>query len=424
MNKKIFSLAIALIIPTSYAANVEVKMPDSKIKIYGQIGAEAASVEYANGDSNVETGSGKLNLDPTKSEFKADGDRNRQTLTADRYGSILNDGPNMIGFDFEYEKEVAGLKPYASYRTTFHTTNNSGFGPGLEAWVGLKNSNFHMKYGKLRGAYRHAKGLIDPWIYTSIQARGTGGGLSSGRYNEVDWNWNAAGQREVKQNGANNTVRVEHGRAINTFGLIHNSDISGALELGFKVGEFNTRVQIMGDDQSDRHGGNIEFKYTTSQLTVWLLGAYLDPGKNVIHFNERQDGIWGKSKYKNWKIGAQYKVMPTLKVAIQYEDADLGTFDNNPDGGEYLIGSVDFKVTNKVTIAGWVASYSSNIDQSLKMIDVDGVTSLDEDALSVSLGVKYHFTKMAHGFAGYRDTDSDNDYRDENVFSAGMLYKF
>ncbi len=418
MNRKIFSLAVALFIPTSYAANVEIKVPDSKIKIYGQIGAEAASVEYANGDSNVDTGSFNAGT------WTSDGDRNRQTLTADRFGSILNDGPNMIGFDFEYEKKVAGgFTPYASYRTTFDTTNNSGFGPGLEAWVGLKNSNFHIKYGKLRGAYRHAKGLIDPWIYTSIQARGTGGGLSSGRYNEVRWGWNG-NQRQVLTN--NGKVQVEHGRSIQTYGLIHNSDISGALELGFKLGEINARVQIMGDDQSDRHGGNLEFKYTSSQLTVWLIGAYLDPGRNngAILFNNRQDGIWGKSKYTNWKIGVQYKVMPTLKVAIQYEDAELGTFDNNPDGGKYLIGSADFKVTDKVTLAGWVASYTSNIDQSLKMIDIDGVTALDEDALSVSLGIKYHFTKLAHAFVGYRDTNSDNNYRDENVFSAGMLYKF
>jgi hypothetical protein len=279
-----------------------------------------------------------------------------------------------------------------------------------------------MKYGKLRGAYRHAKGLIDPWIYTSMQARGTGGGMSSGRYNEVDWKF-VGNKRIVQQNGQNNTVRVEHGRVINTFGLVHNSDISGALELGIKVGEINARVQIMGDDQTDRHGGNIEFKYTASQFTVWLLGSYLDPGKNVILFNQT-DSIWRKNKYTNWKIGAQYKVLPTLKVAIQYEDAELGTFDNNPNGGEYLIGSVDFKVNDKVTIAGWIANYTSNIDQSLKMVDIDGVTSLDEDALSVSLGVKYHFTKSAHVFAGYRDTNSDNNYRDENVFSAGMLYKF
>ena len=417
MTRKIFSLAIAtaLFAPTSYAANVDVKLPDSKIKIYGQIGAEVASVEYANGDNNIETGSGSLG-----GSFSPDADRNRQTLTADRYGNILNDGPNVLGFDFEYEKEVVGgLKPYASYRTTFHTTNNSGLGPGLEAWVGLKKSNFHMKYGKLRGAYRHAKSLIDPWIYTSMQARGSGGGLSSGRYNEVDWKF-VGNQRVVQK--TNGKVRVEHGRVINTFGLVHNSDIPGALELGIKVGEINARVQIMGDDQADRHGGNIEFKYTTSQFTVWLLGAYLDPGKNQVLFNQK-DGIWRNSKYTNWKIGAQYKVLPTLKVAIQYEDAELGTFDNNPDGGEYLIGSVDFKLNSKITLAGWVANYSSNIDQSLKMVDVNGAV-LDEDALSVSLGVKYHFTKSAHAFAGYRDTNSENNYRDENVFAAGMLYKF
>ena len=29
--------------------------------------------------------------------------------------------------------------------------------------------------------------------------------------------------------------------------------------------------------------------------------------------------------------------MPTLKVAIQYEDAELGTFDNNPDGGCHIV---------------------------------------------------------------------------------------
>ena len=78
---------------------------------------------------------------------------------------------------------------------------------------------------------------------------------------------------------------------------------------------------------------------------------------------------------------------------------------------------------DKLTIAGWVANYFSDIQESLKLTDIDGAI-LEEDALSWSLGAKYHFTQYAHIFAGYRQTDSDNDYRDENVFSAGMLYKF
>jgi len=419
MSQKLLSLAAAaaLLAPISTYAEVKVKIPNSVITIYGQIGAEAASVEYANADNSLVRG--KLNNALSFTESSDDMDR--QTLTADRYGNILNDGPNLIGFNFQLDKELlAGLIPYASYRTTFHTTNNSGFGPGLEAWVGLKNSIFHMKYGKLRGAYRAAKGLVDPWIYTSMQARGSGGGMSGGRYNEVHWNWNAAGDRRFVVAESNSKVGIEPGRAISTFGLVHSSDISGALELGVKFGQVNARIQVMGDDHADRHGANVELKYTTSLLTVWLLGAYLDPGKNVIHPGENAN--WDNSKYQNWKIGAQYKVMPTLNLAIQYEDGELGSFDNNPNGGDYLIGSFDYKL-DKLTIAGWVANYFSDIEESLKLTDIDG-RILDEDALSSSLGAKYHFTQYAHIFAGYRQTDSDNDYGDENVFSAGMLYKF
>ncbi len=92
------------------------------------------------------------------------------------------------------------------------------------------------------------------------------------------------------------------------------------------------------------------------------------------------------------------------------------------DGGKYIIGSFDYRI-QKITLAGWVAGYLSDIEENLRLTDINGEV-LDEDALSWSLGAKYHITEYAHIFAGYRQTDSDNDYRDENVFSAGMLYKF
>ncbi len=345
----------------------------------------------------------------------------RQTLTRDRYGNILNDGPNMLGLDFELDKELpGGMVPYARYRTTFHTTNNSGLGPGLEAWVGLKNDTFHIKLGKLRGAYRSAKGLIDPWIYTSMQARGTGGGMSAGRYNEVHWNWNAAGDRRlVVKDTTTGKVGINPGRAIDTSGLVHNSDIPGALELGGKWGQFNARVQIMGDDEADKRGGNVELKYTSSNMTIWAHGAFLDVGDNQLSPGGDK---WNNDKFYNWKVGANYKVIPELKLALQYEEGELGAFDNNPDGGKYIIGSFDYRI-QKITLAGWVAGYLSNIEDNLRLTDINGDV-LEEDALSWTLGAKYHITKYAHIFAGYRQTDSDNDYRDENVFSAGMLYKF
>jgi predicted porin len=410
MNKKLLSLAIttALVVPLTTHAD---------IKLYGQIGAEAASAEYANGDENLTRGKISNSLDFTESSSNMD----RQTLTKDRFGSILNDGPNMLGLDFELDKELpGGIVPYARYRTTFHTSNNLGLGPGLEAWVGLKSAMFYIRFGKARGAYRLAKKLIDPWTYTSMQARGTGGGLSSNRYNEVHWNWSLAGDRRlVVKNPTTGKVGINSARAIDTSGLIHNSDIPGALELGGKWGQFNARIQIMGDDEADKRGGNVELKYTSPNLVVWAHGAFLDVGDNLLSPGGSK---WNNDKFSNWKVGASYKVIPALKLALQYEDAELGVFDNNPEGGKYIMGSFDYRI-QKITLAGWVASYLSDIENNFKMIDINGDV-LDEDVLSWSLGVKYHITHYAHLFAGYRQTDSNNDYRDENVFSAGMYYKF
>jgi predicted porin len=411
MTKKLLSFAVTAALATPLVTHAD-------IKLYGQIGAEAASVEYAEGNESLVRGNMNNDLSFTQ---KSD-DMDRQTLTRDRYGNILNDGPNLIGLDFELDdkKLAGGLIPHARYRTTFHTTNNGGLGPGLEAWFGLKNDIFQLKFGKLRGAYRHAKGLIDPWIYTSMQARGSGGGMSGGRYNEVHWNWNDAGdERLVVQNTDTGKVGINPGKSIDTSGLVHSSDIPGALELGVKLGQFNARVQLMTDDDADKTGANAELKYTTDTLTVWLLGAYLDQGDNLLAPGGNK---WNNDKYENWKIGARYKVLPGLKLALQYEDGELGAFDNNPDGGQYIIGSFDYRIHN-VTIAGWVANYKSDVDEQFRLIDIDG-KRLEEDALSWSLGAKYHFTKNAQIFAGYRQTDSDNDYRDENVFSAGGLYKF
>ncbi len=408
-KRKTLTLAVAaaLMAPVTSLAD---------IKIYGQLGAEAASVEVANGDENLVQGNISNNLSFTKTTD----DMSRQTMTLDRYGSILNDGPNLLGLDFDFDKKVAGLAPYARYRTTFHTTDNSGLGPGLEAWVGFRNSVFQMKYGKLRGAYRSAKGLIDPWIYTSMQARGTGGGMSAGLYNEVHWNWNAAGKREVVTDPITGKVGINPARAINTSGVVHNSDIPGALELGLRLGPIvEARVQIMGDDGDGKNGGNAELKLSTPLLDLWAHGAYLNVGVNQL---SPGGADWNNDEFRNWKVGARLKFSSGIKLALQYEDAELGVFDNNPNGGKYIIGSVDYRIEN-VTIAGWTAGYLSDIDDKHKLIDTNGEV-LDENALSWSIGAKYHFSKRNHIFAGYRQTDSDNDYRDENVFSAGILHKF
>jgi predicted porin len=401
------------------------------VRLVGQIGAEVASVSYAGGDESLIRGEG------SHDNFAlTDTNMVRQTLTHDRYGNILNDGPNEIGFLFDEKIPNSSITAIAAYKAAFNTTTNTGIDTGLQAWAGLKTPNFHFKYGKLRSAYRDLQVSIDPWLYTSLQARGTGGALSGSRYNEVAWEWEnnqrrvqrVAYEEPITGESKSDKVGILPGLYDETYGLVHSDDMPGALEIGMKVGPLSARVQGIIDDSSNVSGGVAELKFTSSNITAWLSGIYLDedvngtrPALGTPDNSKKAINEWDDNKYFNWKTGVQLK-LGTLKLGLQYEDAELGAFDHNPSGGKYIVGSLDYRISN-ITIAGWVGSYTSDIIEEFKLVDINGET-LEEDALSFSVGAKYHFGKRTNIFAGYRQTDSDNDYRDEDVFSAGILHVF
>jgi predicted porin len=49
---------------------------------------------------------------------------------------------------------------------------------------------------------------------------------------------------------------------------------------------------------------------------------------------------------------------------------------------------------------------------------------VEEDSISFAVGAKYFFSNRTLLFGGYRQVDSDNDYRDEGVFGVGMRHTF
>jgi predicted porin len=157
-------------------------------------------------------------------------------------------------------------------------------------------------------------------------------------------------------------------------------------------------------------------------LLLWLAGSFTD-----LDLNDVIDQATGESVDKddnsrtNWKLGGYYR-FGLLTFGLQYEDAEIGTLDNNPEGGKYIFGSLDF-TKNSVTIAAWVAGYLSDIEDSERMLDDEG-KPIDEDAFSWAIGAKYHFSKRTQIYAGYRETDSNNDFRDENVGTLGIRHVF
>jgi hypothetical protein len=387
MNRKLFVLAIAATLVAPMAA-------DADVKLSGVIQGEITSSQVGNGDED------------------------RKTLTKDDEGAIFNKGPNALTFDID-EKLGGGLAFDARYQGTFSTSDNAGI-TGKEAYLGLKNSIFHLRYGKLTGAYKSSFSLIDPWASTSLQARGSGGGMSGSKYNAVTWD---ATSNTFKTGNAALTDNASKG-------LTNNGYVAGALEAGMNMYGFTGTIQGVIDDNSDMNGaGLLELRYNAPNdaFTMWLAGAYTDLNlKNTV--KDTVDSATGKSNNSNdnglgnWKIGGQFKLGPALKLGLQYEDAQIGTLDNNPDGGKYILGSVEFMMNN-FSLDAWVGGYMSDIKDSNKLKDAKG-NMLNEDALSWALGGKYFLSKRTSVYAGYRQTNSDNDYRDEDVFALGLRHSF
>jgi predicted porin len=381
MNKKVLALAVAATLAAPLVAQADVKFS-------GVIQAEIGAAQ-----------SGKictLATDPTCQNLE---DVDRVRVTKDTDGALSNAGPNRLTFDID-EKLGNGLVAFARYQSAFSTAANAGLTRGQDSFIGIKGESFYGKFGRMESAYKVSKGLVDPFAGTSIQARGTAGGMTGSTYlNKV----------AVKDASGNVIGYSTAAGETNHHNLTHSGYLPNVLEVGGKFGGFSLTLQGVIDETDDMDGaGTLELRYTAPNFVVYASAAYLDFKDGVSNtVSSVTGGDDEDSGAGNWKVGGNFTMGP-VKLGLQYEDAELGTMNN--DKGQYIMGSADFKVAENVLIGGWVAGYMADADE--------------EDALNWSLGIKYLLSKRTLAFGGYRQVDSDNDFRDENVFGVGLRHSF
>ncbi len=366
----------------------------------------------------------------------------------DSDGALLNGGPNALTFDFN--ETIGNIVAEARYNTAFSTAANAGLN-GRDSWVGLraKDNSFNIRFGKLSGVYKSSKGYIDPFADTSLQARGTGGGMSGSSFNkmveaardpttdrvilDVDGQPMATSKQPIPGKTADPAYYMTARSSTGDRGLAHSGYVNNALQIGGGMNGFSVTFQGVFDETEDLDGaGLVEAKYVhgdpkNPDFVVFAAGSYVDFGDfGSSVTTSLDDGEEEDTKGSNWKIGGQYNLkMPDgkLTVGLQYEDAEIGTadIDINPDGGKYIIGSVDFR-KGPVAIGGWVATYLSDIEENRRFVLNN--EWVEEDSMSFAVGAKYFFSNRTLLFGGYRQVDSDNDYRDEGVFGVGMRHTF
>lgn len=341
----------------------------------------------------------------------------------DSYGAVFNGGNNRINIRFD-EKLGGGLKAFGAYEAAFNTSVNSGF-TRREAYVGLKGAVAHVRLGTIAGAYKNSLTVVDPFAGTSLQARGTGGGMSGGRLGhsnfldnvvEIGVNSNGFGaqfQWTADQKYSPNAVD-SNGNAIKTYE--YKADCENAVPAATSLCTKQNGAGLVELKYEGGKGGKV-------QWGVFGAAAYTDV-KQISTDSKKSDGN------RNWKAGGSVS-FANLTIAGQYENVQITgnapamSGGNTVDGnrGKYGILSLDYRMGN-VSLDGWVAKYKS--DNNIT------VSSTGNDAISFAVGGKYHFSKRTNAYLGYRKTDSDSSKAggtdkklyDQDAIVLGVAHKF
>ncbi|MCB1874383.1 MAG: porin [Chromatiales bacterium] len=272
------------------------------------------------------------------------------------------------------EKLDNGWTAFALINFAFNPTGNAGL-TQRDSFVGLKNDVVSLSVGTINSGYKKASVAYDPFLATSLQARGNGG--------------------------------MSGGAGLGHFG--HSSYLEDVIEVGVNAGPVAINVQYIADEIGNQNGSGVEDGSYTGSLK-YSAGAFEIVG--AMNHAETASG-----DYDGYKIGGKFHT-GDLTLAAQYESTELGVFysgatdaagGNNDDEAEILFGSATYKL-GSITLAGWVANYEQD--------DLDGV--------SYSLGGFYNFSKRTRIHAGYRSTDleGDNGQADveEDVVALGIRF--
>lgn len=386
MMKKVLPLAIAAAMMSPFA--------HADVKFFGTIQAEVGSLK-------------------DKDKVDATGNQQRRTVTD---SDLTNNGSaNKLGFAIS-EKLGAGLEGFASMDWEFDTFENAQNGTNAnfinrEKYVGIKHSFGHIKLGRIQGINKTSTLSYDKFNSTSLQARGTGAGMSSGAFG-------------------------------------HGGFLDNVVEIGGKIpagpaGEVKATLQYLADQTPDATSG---LRNDGSVLGALQMGNK-DFELSLVGAQQRQKNKDGTdvavgSKLTNWKIAGKYQ-LGGLYFALQYEKVKTAQSFGIPVAGtpiagsanvtdptEFVWGGLGYRV-GSVELFGWAGGTLKVKDlKDTKLNDPTGTS----DIFGYSVGAMYHFSKNMFAYAGYHKTDDKrvvdhtgaalgNKY-DSEVFLGGLRLNF
>lgn len=324
-----------------------------------------------------------------------------------------------------------GISAFAVVDYGFNLSGN--IGAARERYVGLSSDTWgQLKFGRVHSLFADYAGgwTIDPFVYTTLQAAGSGGtmiananGLGSGPYTAVN---SVIRFESASMNGFSFAAMIMPGDSGRLEGNL-GGDLGGAGNNSGNTGGANGEwdFQVMGkyifayqDHKFDVFGGYSRDNVSAAQ-------------KNVTTANLKSEeigrvgGVWA---YKKFQLQGQYEyVSNALGAATCSDAAALGSISSASRqcnsamnagangsawyaGGQYKIGNATLVVQGGMT-------------------DANGTSFREKrKAESFTVGMLYDLSKRSNLFGGYqrvnvKDRNSSED-RDRDTWTVGLRHHF
>ncbi len=366
MKKNVIALAVAAAMAAPLAAQAEVSISG---------GLQAEVVNYG-GDGGIRNGL-----------YAADG------------GQVGSENGGSYGFlKFSASEDLGGgMKALAMWNSAVNVGDTGGSNGGMggrDAYVGLTGGFGTVLAGTLATPYKSSTVSWDPFVATSLQARGNGGMSDA-------------------QNGyANNALAYA-----NKFG-------PATVVLALVVDEGNDPADAT--KTNGEHAKSISVNAPVGPVEVAF--AYVDGSK----FSSITDlGLKGTAsvlgdvleKLTATKIGVKWTSGP-ITVAGQYEALDIDdTAADSLLGGLVAVNTAAgaFKPTNMYLTASYAMGANTvSLGYGKTAWDISGV----DDTTYTAIGLKHAFSKSTSAHVGYRSTDAGNFGDKDTVTSVGLRVGF
>lgn len=324
-----------------------------------------------------------------------------------------------------------GIKALALVDYGFNLSGD--IGAGRERYVGFSSDSLgELKVGRVHSLFADYIGgwTIDPFVYTALQATGSGGtmiasanGLGSGTFTAVN---SVIRIESITVNGFSFAAMLMPGDANSlepNLGGVLGGGGNNAGNTGGANGEWD--FQVAAKYGFDYQNHNFDFFGGYSRDNVSSIQ------KNITAVNLKSENVWRGGavwSYKNFQIQGQYDyISNAVGTATCSDAAALGAVGEvtrrcnsaiNPGGnGSVWYAGGQYKLGNTTLIAqgGMTDAQSTNVFAS-------------RESKSYTVGAFHHLSQRTSLFTGYQHVNVDDKNsaadRDSNIWTAGIRHNF